>query len=464
MGCAWYTPRWLGHSTGLANAVKGKPVEHRRGPRHCDRGQSSANPLGEEPGKGRAANDPASQETYCVRARCSPFWGVTVRLATPRGAEARRRLRTGMRGPRFFCRAPTRRSHATSWHSVVRAGGPKTAEQAQFMAKQHLVLGLILGGCIAAVACSSSDDSSPSNTGGSSGSSGKSGSGGTHAGGTTSGGTANGGSAGKAGSASAGSAGASEGGEGGAPSTEGGAGGEAGGGGFVIPLALDPWTVLVPSAAPATPNHLLVAGSDFTASTEITSITLRPAAVGDSTTYQDGDTVAVSSAGLGFALEETNDKVHLLDGGKLKTTFDVTDPGTDTAPLADNKAYVPVYNQSLISILDLSAGKVSRRLDLSQFNDASDSDGSADITAGAYDSSSHTPYFVLARIDRNAIAADPNFHLPCTTTRGLIVGIDTTTDAIVDLNGAADGTTLPLSLVGPSSLAINAAGTSLTLL
>jgi len=98
------------------------------------------------------------------------------------------------------------------------------------MAKQHLVLGLILGGCIAAVACSSSDDSTPSNTGGSSGSSGKSGSGGTHAGGTTSGGTANGGSAGKAGSASAGSAGASEGGEGGAPSTEGGAGGAGGGG------------------------------------------------------------------------------------------------------------------------------------------------------------------------------------------------------------------------------------------
>lgn len=83
---AWYTRAWLGHPTGPANAVKrgdfhdlrkcarqGKPVQYRRGPRHCDRGQSSANPLGEEPGKGRTADDPASQETYCVRARGPQF-------------------------------------------------------------------------------------------------------------------------------------------------------------------------------------------------------------------------------------------------------------------------------------------------------------------------------------------------------------------------------------------------------
>jgi hypothetical protein len=338
------------------------------------------------------------------------------------------------------------------------------------MKKQNLVLGVILGGCLAVVACSSDGDDSSSN-GGSGGAS--AGNGGAHAGGTTSGGTHAGGSGGKGGATAGGSAGigaagsgagASEGGE--AGTGELGAGGEAGGGGggFVFPNALDPWTVLVPAAAPATLGHLLVAGSDFTTSTEIASVTLNPAAVGDSTTYQDGDAVPVSSAGLGFALEETNDKVHLLDGGKIKTTFDVTDPGTDTSALASNKAYVVLYNQSLISILDLTAGKVSRRIDLTQFNDPSDSDHSADISAGVYDAAKHIAYFVLARIDRKAIAADPDFHLPCSATRGLIVGIDTTTDAIVDLNGAAAGTALPLSLVSPSSLAINAAGTSLTLL
>jgi hypothetical protein len=340
------------------------------------------------------------------------------------------------------------------------------------MKKQNLIVGLILSGCAAAVACTSSGDDAIENTGGTGGATG--GSAGTHAGGTSAGsagkaagGASNGGgSAGENSAAGAGgslsNAGAS--GEGGATGSDAGAGGEAGGGGFVIPRALDPWTVLVPSTTPATFNHLLVAGTDFASSTEITSITLIPAAVGDTTTYQDGDTVPVSSAGLGFALEETNDKVHLLDGGKIKTTFDVADPGTDTSALADNKAYAVLYNQTLISILDLSAGKVSRRIDLTQFNDASDSDGSADITAGAYDSTKHIAYFVLARIDRNAIAADPSYHLPCTATRGLIVGIDTTTDAIVDLNGAADGKTLPLSLVSPTSLALSANGASLTLL
>jgi len=337
------------------------------------------------------------------------------------------------------------------------------------MKKQSLVLGLVLGGCLAAVACSSSDDSASNSNGGSGGALGGSAGAGAHAGASGghaggSGGTANGGSS-EAGAEHGGSAGASEAGAAGAPRvSEAGAGGEAGGGGFVFPPALDPWTVLVPSAPVAAPNHLLVAGTDFATSTEIASVTLTPAAVGDSTTYADGDALPVSSAGLGFVLEATNDKVHLLDGGKVKTTFDVSDPGTDTAALADNKAYVPLYNKSLIAILDLAAGKVSRRVDLSQFDDPNDSDGSSDISAAAYDANKHIAYFLLARVDRNAIAADPDYHLPCSTTRGLIVGLDTTTDAIVDLNGAADGKALPLTLVAPTSLELNAAGTTLTLL
>lgn len=333
------------------------------------------------------------------------------------------------------------------------------------MDSRNLVLGLVLGGCAVVAACSSDSDDN-ANTGGTGGT------GGTHstAGAGGIGGKASGGSAGKAGGGSAGandnggadSAGADN---GGAPSGEAGAGGEAGGGGFVIPPALDPWTVLVPVAAPTTtPNHLLVAGSDFSSTTEIVSVTLSPAAVGDSHTYADGDATPVSSGGLGFVLEATNDKVDLLDGGKIKTTFDVTDPGTDTAALTANKAYVPLYNKSLISILDLANSKVSRRIDLSQFNDATDSDGSADITAGAYDDAKHLAYFVLGRIDRNAIAADPDYHLPCTATRGLIVAIDTLTDEIVDLNGAADGKTLPLTLVAPTSMKLDAAGAKLTLL
>ncbi len=341
------------------------------------------------------------------------------------------------------------------------------------MAKRNWVLGLVLGGCAAVAACSSDNDDN-ANTGGT---------GGTHSvAGSSSGGSAgkaSGGSAGKAagGTSAAGNAGASDHGgaddgganngganNGGADNGEAGQGGEAGGG-FVIPNALDPWTVLVPVAAPTTaPNHLLVAGSDFASSAEVVSVTLSPAAVGDSTTYTDQDTSPVSSGGLGFTLEATQDKVNLLDGGKVKTTFDLTDPGTATTALTANKAYVPLYNNSLISILDLASNKVSRRIDLSQFNDATDTDGSAEPSSAAYDDAKHTAYFLLQRIDRNAIAADPNFHLPCTAERGLVIGIDTTTDELVDLNGAADGKGIALTLVSPSSLSLDSTGSKLTVL
>jgi len=303
------------------------------------------------------------------------------------------------------------------------------------MANRNLVLGLVLGGCAVVAACSSDSDDN-ANTGGTG---------------------ENGGASDQGGAKDTG-------GEGGATNGEAGAGGEAGGG-FIIPKALDPWTVLVPVAEPtATPNHLLVAASDFANTTEIVSVALSPVTVGTSHTYNDGDTSPVSSGGLGFALEATNDKVNLLDGGNIKTTFDVTDPGTDTAPLTADKAYVTLYNQSLISILNLANGKVSRRIDLSQFNDATDTDGSVDASVAAYDAAKHVAYFLLQRIDRNAIAADPDFHLPCTAERGLVVGIDTTTDAIVDLNGAADGKAIALSLVAPTSLALDATGAKLTVL
>jgi hypothetical protein len=286
------------------------------------------------------------------------------------------------------------------------------------MAKQHLLmLGLILGGSVAFQACSSDSDAGKAGTAGSVGEAGMSG-----------------------------------------------AAGEAGGKGFVFPDALDPQSIVVPAATPASSAHLLVAGTDFTTSTEVVSLTLDPSAVGDSTTFKDGDAAAVSSAGLGFVLERTNDKVDLLDGGKVKTTFDLTDPGTASAAPVSNKAYVALLNQSLISILDLDTGKVSSRIDLSEFNYVGDSDHSADIGDGVYDTTKKIVYYSLARIDRNKIASDPSFHLPCSKETGLVVGIDTTTDSVVDLNGKADGKAIELSLVSQSSLALSADGKSLIVL
>lgn len=236
-----------------------------------------------------------------------------------------------------------------------------------------------------------------------------------------------------------------------------GAGGD--GDGFEFPKALNPQTVIIPAQAPAAASQLLVAGTDYT-STEIASVELETGKILHSEVYQDGDTVPVSSAGVGFALQRTSDQVSRLEKGAISATFDLKEPGTDDAPVV-NKAYVPFLNRSEIAILDLDREKVSRRLDLSRFNAPGDSDHSAEIADGVFEPKSNVVYFMLQRIDLLALAADPEFRLRCTDTQALIVGIDAATDHVLDLNGSAAGEALPLSLVNPSSLSLSRDGKSL---
>ena len=130
------------------------------------------------------------------------------------------------------------------------------------------------------------------------------------------------------------------------------------------------------------------------------------------------------------------------------------DEGTGSTVALANKAYVPLLNESTISELDLKAGTVAKRIDLSAYNVASDTDGSADIDAAVYDPAAKIAYFVLGRIDRNSY--DASGHLPCTTTKALIVGIDATTDKVIDLNGTDTGEAIELSLTNPGSVALSA--------
>ena len=300
------------------------------------------------------------------------------------------------------------------------------------MAKSHLLMwGLILSGSSLFAACSSDITINGGGGAGEAGASDEAGAGNS------------------AGSAGAGEAGTGEGGEAGVVDP-------------TPPAPLNPQSVVIPSAGPTTSTQLLVAASDFSAGkSEVVSLTIGTGVVGKGATYEDGDAIAVSSAGVGFTIERTNDKVHLLDAGKISTTFDLKDPGTDTAPV-DSKAYVPVLGQSFISVLDLTELKVSRRIDLSEFDDASDSDHSVDASEGVYDSNKNIVYFLLQRIDRNSY--DASFNLPCSTVKGLIVGIDAATDKVVDLNGEKAGKGIELQLVNGRSLSINADGDTAYLL
>lgn len=322
------------------------------------------------------------------------------------------------------------------------------------MAKRHLlILGLLLGGSALATACSDTKavgiDGNEAGEGGEAGEH-------SHAG------SGNAGS-GHAGSSHAGTG--NEAGEGGA-SSDGGMGGEGGEGEppYEFPPSLNPQGVVVIAPTPSASTKLLVAASDYvTKKAEVVSLTIATGAVGDSTTYDDPDIGGTSSAGIGFAIERTNDKVHQLDGGKISKTFDLKDLGTNNA-VTGTKAYVPLYNQSLIAVLDLTAGTISHRIDLNSYNAAGDSDHSADIAEGVYDPDSKIAYFLLQRIDLNAIKADPNFQLPCAKYSALIVGIDTRVDDVIDLNGAAPGKGIELKLANPNSLSMNKDGDTLYVL
>lgn len=294
------------------------------------------------------------------------------------------------------------------------------------MNKQHLsMLGLILGSSLAIAACS---DSNSTSDGGDAGAKGEAG------------GTSEAGSTGsEAGSTSdAGAAGAPD-----------------------APVWLNPQDVVVIGAAPAALGHVLVGGTDYMTQSEVASIALETGDIVGAETYADSDTAIVGSAGLGFVLERTNDKVHLVEAGKIKTTFDVRDLGTDVIT-ATNKAFVPVLNESLVVVLDLAKGTVSHRIDLSKFAAEGDKDLSADIAQGAYDAKSGIVYFLLQRIDITSIDAGGN--LPCTDTKALIVGVDAKTDELVDLNGDAEGEALELSLANPASMSLDDTGTLVTVL
>jgi len=325
------------------------------------------------------------------------------------------------------------------------------------MAKRHLlILGLLLSGGALASACSDTKAVGIDSDAGAGGEAGETG----HAG------SANAGS-GHAGSGHAGSANAGSGNEAGeaGANSEGGVGGEGGIGGeggaeppYEFPPSLNPHGVVVIGAAPSTATKVLVGGTDYKTATEIVSVTIGTGAVGDSTTYDDSDTLAISSAGIGFAVERTKDKVHQLDAGKISKTFDLKALGTNTA-VTGTKAYVPLYNQSYIAVLDLTAGTVNRRIDLNLYNAAGDSDHSADIAEGVYDPNSKIAYFLLQRIDINAVFADPKGQVNCPATYGaLIIGVDTRIDDVIDLNGEAPGKGIELKLANPNSLSINKDG------
>lgn len=221
------------------------------------------------------------------------------------------------------------------------------------------------------------------------------------------------------------------------------------------------------------PGRLLVAGTDFFSKTEVASVDLATNQVLGSVTFDDGDAVPAESNGQGFVLERTKSKLHHLDAaGQLAKSVDVgqsavglsgtgsTNPVGVIATASDGdsgtswRAHVFLQLVNRVAVVDLSAGSVTKTIDLAAYQVGSDADGSVDTTSPVLHAASGRIYFLLGRIDRTTVAA-PSYQLACPSVKALLLAVDVASDTLVDLNGSAAGEGIELSLVNPVDAALD---------
>jgi hypothetical protein len=235
--------------------------------------------------------------------------------------------------------------------------------------------------------------------------------------------------------------------------------------------SLGPTEVLC-SDAGAAQATLFVAGTDYSfgGSSELAAVDLEHRCIRGRTVFDDSDIVARVSDGHAFVLERTSDAVAMIDSSaKVSDTIALNTVDGSTAsqnphdivyvkpPGGGAKAYVSLYNASQIAVLNLETPGVEKKIDLSSFLDPTDADASSDPDVGFYDATTGRVYFVLQRTDVTTSYAPP-YIVHCPPVPSLLVGIDVVTDALVDLNGAAAGVGLPLSLVAPADVAVDVSG------
>jgi hypothetical protein len=217
------------------------------------------------------------------------------------------------------------------------------------------------------------------------------------------------------------------------------------------------------AAVASTPAYALFVGTDFT-NAELSVVSLNPDSVAGRLPIPDQDSVPYASGGFGFVLEHTVGQVIVLNHAQpwmAEASIDVND-SPEAGPSASNprtvlvttgtKAYVARYASNVVKIVDVAAGTVTGSVDLSSFVAPDDPDSLIDVQDGAYDPATGLAYFLLERINQQDFGTPPDYVAACLASHGQIVAIDATTDAIVDLNGPANGQAIDLLGDDPASL------------
>ncbi len=157
------------------------------------------------------------------------------------------------------------------------------------------------------------------------------------------------------------------------------------------------------------------------------------------------------SAGRAFLLGPTEDILHIVSprtgvaanlelrveaGTPVGLTDIVVVPGSDMA-------FVSLSRANQIAVVDLASNTVTQRIELADFVDPSDGDGSAEPRRGFYSQASGLVYFLLNRHDYTAAFGT------CPSFKNLLIAIDPQTLTLADINGAEAGTAIALDLLNP---------------
>ena len=140
------------------------------------------------------------------------------------------------------------------------------------------------------------------------------------------------------------------------------------------------------------PASVVLATTTNFVSTEMVSVDSRTGQVLSRSTFADGDAVVLAKGSKGFVLERTRDVLNTLQSNgaiaasiplqSLDAGSDAGSPGLNPRDVVvvDNRAYVPLFNQSAIVVVDLQSNTVTSTIDLSSLVDTKDNDGSIDLS------------------------------------------------------------------------------------
>ena len=217
----------------------------------------------------------------------------------------------------------------------------------------------------------------------------------------------------------------------------------------------------------ATAAFGVFAGSDYSTTTKVAFLNLatnQPA--GAVLPVASGDTVPYARGNHGFLLDRANGDVLVLDPAapwSNPKTISVLDADAGEGGLLLNphaavvatgsEAYVLRYGSNTMTIVDIASGTVTGQIDLSSFVAPEDPDGVVDAWDGVFVPADNRVYLLLGRVDQSptgyGIGGDRLNH--CTPNGPIVVGIDVTTDQVVNnLPGDAGGNAWTLLGQNPS--------------